>query len=206
MTHQVSQTTSDLASNAMLCSMLLAAAVSGDTTYPVKEHSPPNIQAIALELDELNQVEMLSDAPTEATTVTLFDGSLPNTLQETHATSMDIQKQIMAGIDRQLLLADEEEREVTISKPSKSGLFSFAKMQKITTPPFVVLQDNGNLSASWMFDNGEEFNLTFLRNGTLNYVAFLNRTGTTKTTEAILHGNDIIEGVMGFIQSNKIIL
>ncbi|MCA8833956.1 MAG: hypothetical protein K8953_02620 [Proteobacteria bacterium] len=76
-------------------------------------------------------------------------------------------------------------------------------MHKITRAPFVVLQDNGNLSISWDCKNGEEFNLTFLRNGSLNYVAFLNRAGGV---EAILHGNDTIDGVIKFIQSNEIIL
>ncbi len=146
------------------------------------------------------------DAPTGVGGAS-YGGSLPdvspNNPQDTHATSADMCEQIMAGIDRQLRLAGEEEREIVVSKPSKSSLFNFAKIQKITTTPFVVLQDNGNLSISWDYENGDEFNLTFLRNGSLNYVAFLSRTGGI---EAILHGNDDIDGVMKFIQSNEIIV
>ena len=147
------------------------------------------------------------DAPTGVGGAS-YGGSLPNVSpnnrQDTHATSADMCEQIMAGIDRQLRLAIEDgDGDIAVSKPSKTGLFNFAKMHKITRAPFIVLQDNGNLSASWTFDNNEEFNLTFLRNGSLNYVAFLNRTGGV---EAILHGNDTIDGVIKFIQSNEIIL
>ncbi len=159
---------------------------------------------IASKTNEANQIQWDESAiPTE---IVLHDGFLPNTLQETqqetHATSADIQKQIMAGIDRQLHLADEEERDVVISKPSKSNLFNFAKMHKITRTPFVILRDNGNLSASWKYENGNKFKLIFLKDGSLNYVAFLNRP----EKRATLHGNDTIMGVMNFIQSNEIIL
>ncbi len=136
-----------------------------------------------------------------------YGGSLPNVSpnnpQDSHATSADMCEQIMAGIDRQFRLAMEEgEGGIAVSKPSKTSLFNFAKMHKITRAPFVVLRDNGNLSASWKYENGNKFKLIFLKDGSLNYVAFLNRP----EKRATLHGNDTIMGVMNFIQSNEIIL
>ena len=146
------------------------------------------------------------DAPTGVGGAS-YGGSLPNVSpnnpQDTHATSADMCEQIMAGIDRQLRLAMEEgEGGIAVSEPSKTGLFNFAKMHKITRAPFVVLRDNGNLSTTWNYENGDKFKLVFLKDGSLNYVAFLNRP----EKRATLHGNDTIMGVMNFIQSNEIIL
>ena len=146
------------------------------------------------------------DAPTGVGGAS-YGGSLPNVSpnnpQDTHATSADMCEQIMAGIDRQLRLAMEEgEGGIAVSEPSKISLFEFAKMQKIARAPFVVLRDNGNLSTTWNYENGNKFKLIFLKDGSLNYVAFLNRP----EKRATLHGNDTIMGVMNFIQSNEIIL
>ena len=124
-------------------------------------------------------------------------------INEIHATSREIRDRITAGISRQLRLAMEEgEGGIAVSKPSKDSLFEFAKMQKIARAPFVVLRDNGNLSTTWNYENGNKFKLIFLKDGSLNYVAFLNRP----EKRATLHGNDTIMGVMNFIQSNEIIL
>ncbi len=132
-----------------------------------------------------------------------YDSFLLDTLQEYYETSEYIRHKIISGIDRQLRIAKEDRPDIVLSKPSHSGLFNFAKAYKITTVPFVVLQDNGNLSVSWDYETGDEFNLTFLRDGSLNFVAFLNRT---KEKESIIHGNDSIDGVIKFIQYNEIVL
>ncbi len=124
-------------------------------------------------------------------------------INEIHATSREIRDRITAGISRQLRLAMEEgEGGIAVSKPSKDSLFEFAKMQQITRPPFVILRDNGNLSTTWNYENGDKFKLVFLCDGSLNYVSFLNRTGKRE----IAHGNCDIKGVMEFIQSNDILL
>ena len=133
----------------------------------------------------------------------LYDGFLFDMPQGYYETSQDIRHKIISGIDRQLDIAEEDRPDIALSKPSHSGLFNFAKAYKITTVPFVVLQDNGNLSVSWDYETGDEFNLTFLRDGSLNFVAFLNRT---KEKESIIHGNDSIDGVIKFIQYNEIVL
>ena len=133
----------------------------------------------------------------------LYDGFLFDMPQGYYETSQDIRHKIISGIDRQLDIAEEDRPDIALSKPSYSGLFNFAKAYKITTVPFVVLQDNGNLSVSWDYETGDEFNLTFLRDGSLNFVAFLNRT---KEKESIIHGNDSIDGVIKFIQYNEIVL
>ncbi len=132
-----------------------------------------------------------------------YDGFLFDMPQGYYETSPYIRHKIISGIDRQLRIAKEDRPDIVLSKPSHSGLFNFAKAYKITTVPFVVLQDNGNLSVSWDYETGDEFNLTFLRDGSLNFVAFLNRT-TEK--ESIIHGNDTIDDIIKFIQSNEIAL
>ncbi len=146
------------------------------------------------------------DAPTGVGGAS-YGGSLPNVSpnnpQDSQATSADIREQIMAGIDRQLRLAGEEgDGDIAVSEPSKASLFEFAKIQKIARTPFVILRDNGNLSTTWNYENGDKFKLIFLKDGSLNYVAFLNRP----EKRATLHGNDTIMGVMNFIQSNEIIV
>ena len=146
------------------------------------------------------------DAPTGVGGAS-YGGSLPNVSpnnrQDTHATSAEIRDRITAGIDRQLRLAMEEgEGGIAVSEPSKISLFEFAKMHKITRAPFVILRDNGNLSTTWNYENGDKFKLVFLCDDSLNYVSFLNRSGKRK----IAHGNCDIKGVMEFIQSNDILL
>ncbi len=197
MTYQALQTTSNFIPTAGVI-ILAATTMFSDNAYSPTETAFSKDYFI----DEPNQVKTLWDAPMVENRTDLYDRFSPNTLQENHATSTDMCEQIMAGIDRQLLLAVEEARDITVSKPSKTSLFEFAKMHKITRAPFVILRDNGNLSASWKYENGNKFKLIFLKDGSLNYVAFLNRP----EKRATLHGNDTIMGVMNFIQSNEIIL
>ena len=146
------------------------------------------------------------DAPTGVGGAS-YGGSLPNVSpnnrQDSHATSAEIRDRITAGISRQLRLAMEEgEGGIAVSESSKASLFEFAKMQQITRTPFVILRDNGNLSTTWNYENGDKFKLVFLCDDSLNYVSFLNRTGKRE----IAHGNCDIKGVMEFIQSNDILL
>ncbi len=210
MTSQALQSRIDSYSPIVNDSMFVTTPSSGNGIYSIIDNLLSKskytfirniIDVIDPEPDNANPTEMQWDKIFSTIGEAEINTSL--LINETHATSKEIRDRITAGISRQLRLAIEEgEGGIAVSKPSKDSLFEFAKMQKITRPPFVILRDNGNLSTTWNYENGDKFKLVFLCDGSLNYVSFLNRTGKRE----IAHGNCDIKGVMEFIQSNDILL
>ncbi len=208
MTSQALQSRIDSYSPIVNDSMFVTTPSSGNGIYSIIDNLLSKskytfirniIDVIDPEPDNANPTEMQWDKIFSTIGEAEINTSL--LINETHATSKEIRDRITAGISRQLRLAAEDgDTELAVSESSKASLFNFAKMQKITTAPFIVLRDNGNLSATWKFSNKDKFKLIFLEDGSLNYVAFLNKAGERD----IQHENTDITGVMEFIQSNGI--
>ncbi len=216
MTSQALQLVTDSHSPTVNDSMSINSPPSGNDGYNVMNHLFSNYRVLTQNIHDLTQsiIDIIGSEPdntnltkmqwdTYFTTIGEAQLNASIFINEIHATSREIRDRITAGISRQLRLAmDEGEGGIAVSESSKDSLFEFAKMQKITRPPFVILRDNGNLSTTWNYENGDKFKLVFLCDDSLNYVSFLNRSGKRE----IAHGNCDIKGVMEFIQSNDILL
>ncbi len=210
MTSQTLQLVTDSHSPTLNNSMFINSPPSGNGGYNIMHHLLSKYRAFTQDIQDI--IDIIDSEPDNTSltkmqwdaTYSIIGEAEINAfllINETHATSKEIRDRITAGISRQLRLAAEDgDTELAVSESSKASLFNFAKMQKITTAPFIVLRDNGNLSAIWKFNDKDKFKLIFLKDGSLNYVAFLNKAGERD----IQHENTDITGVMEFIQSNGI--
>ena len=104
---------------------------------------------------------------------------------------------IINGLDDEVrrmesIIADEEP-DVTISPNSKSALYAFFKNYRIDTVPDITVSDNGDLYASWEFVRGQNLGLSFLSNGRIDFVLFIERDEPGVLSRS--YGNDTASGI-----------
>ena len=104
---------------------------------------------------------------------------------------------IINGLDDEIrrmesIIADEEP-DVTISPNSKSALYAFFKNYRIDTVPDITVSDNGDLYASWRFERKQRLGLSFLSNGRIDFVLFIERDEPGVLSRS--YGNDTASGI-----------
>ena len=115
--------------------------------------------------------------------------------------------EIMNGLDDEVrrmesIIADEEP-DVTISPNSKSALYAFFKTYRIDTVPDITVSDNGDLYASWRFERKQRLGLSFLSNGTIDFVLFIEHDESGELLRP--YDNDTASGIYhNIIKANNL--
>ncbi len=105
--------------------------------------------------------------------------------------------EIINGLDDEIhrmesIIANEEP-DATISPNSKSALYAFFKTYRIDTVPDITVSDNGDLYASWRFERKQRLGLSFLSNGRIDFVLFIERDESGELLRS--YDNDTASGI-----------